>query len=698
MHITRCDNPAYLSFARQLLRSLSNVKDGTVTKHIGDVTVTVRKVFGHEYVSIASGEVVYEFFTTGDLYNSLDGLDLEHLAKTENYIIPRGYFIRAKSNGDAQLVLSTNKPFIGEKPVPYFNQHDDFFSNREFIKRPIQVDLITEPVYESSFGHRCFSVWSQRPTPYDDVEFDIVGNRLHGLATKSHVADTDWPRTVATTTRVHTDVNGVKTKVELMVVVTQTWDVVIYKISDASEPMYDHPTYPQLGLTTKLNARLVKLQIPTPAAMDKNTFDGSARETHKSNEEAYLEKRRKMCVRINPDCTKLCFNYDEVWNWWETYKVNCFLEFELNIDLAQSGDIVASLQKLQSIDSGSHRMRVLDCDYLMPSKGGLAKKFEDLGCKTGDLIVLCQYVTADAFRDGVGTLVSADDNYLYVVNQTTGVVLVEIPSECSAVDSEHFGQWNYSKKFNITLYFEFIDLKSLSFALTIEDSRGGVYLGGQGVDKYKAAYALFVHGKKFASAGAFDILFNTPVKKQNIEFSLEDRWSSQLDPTHNFVCDVFGSWSYHSFFYSDFFGTRWLIDGNGVTGEVDESLCLRKTFTHPKNMLTFKDAFAFDFVVFAKKNADGYTEKITSHKELFEKATGLNFNTRWHIALIRNGESSYHNVQGRPAFSRIEAWGQIQGSMTITRAILKAYPVYQRLQDSTLFVNCPIVSAAGLFA
>ena len=115
MHITRCDDPAYLSFARQLLRSLSNVKDGTVTKHIGDVTVTVRKVFGHEYVSIASGDVVYEFFTTGDLYNSLEGLDLEHLAKTEKYIIPRGYFIRAKSNGDAQLVLSTNKPFIGEK-------------------------------------------------------------------------------------------------------------------------------------------------------------------------------------------------------------------------------------------------------------------------------------------------------------------------------------------------------------------------------------------------------------------------------------------------------------------------------------------------------------------------------------------------------------------------------------------------------
>lgn len=684
MHITRCDDPAYLSFARQLLRSLSNVKNGTVTKHIGDVTVTVRKVFGHEYVSIASGEVVYEFFTTGDLYNSLEGLDLEHLAKTEKYIIPRGYFIRAKSNGDAQLFLSTNEPFIGEKPVPYTNQHDFFEKGRYRVKRPIQVDLITEPVYESSFGHRCFSVWSQRPTPYDDVQYDIVGNRLHGLATKSHVADTDWPRAVATTTRVHTDVNGVKTKVELMVVVTQTWDVVIYKISDASEPMYDHPTYPQLGLTTKPGAGVVKLQIPTPAAMDKNTFDGSARETYGSNKEAYSEKLRKMCVRINPDCTKLCFNYDEVWNWGASYKVNCFVEFELTIDLEQSGDIVASLQKLQSIDSGSHRMRVLDCDYLMPSKGGLAKKFEDLGCKTGDLIVLCQYVTADAFR-AQSTIVYAADNYLYVVNQTTGVVLVEIPSERSFVA-------------NITLYFEFIDLKSLSFALTIEDATGGVYMGGYGVDKYKAAYALFVHGKKFASAGAFDVLFNTPVKKQNIEFELEDRWSSHLDPTHNFVCDTFGSWSYHSFFYTNFFGTRWLIDGNGVTGEVDESLCLRKTFTHPKNMLTFKDAFAFDFVVFAKKNADGYTEKITSHKELFEKATGLNFNTRWHIALINNGVSSYHNVQGRPAFWRIEAWGQIQGSMVVTRNVLRTYPVYQRLQDSTLFANCPIVSAAGLFA
>ena len=67
MHITRCDDPSYLSFARQLLRSLSGVKNGTVTKLIGDVTVTVKKVFGHEYVTIArGGGVGYEFFTTGD--------------------------------------------------------------------------------------------------------------------------------------------------------------------------------------------------------------------------------------------------------------------------------------------------------------------------------------------------------------------------------------------------------------------------------------------------------------------------------------------------------------------------------------------------------------------------------------------------------------------------------------------------------
>ena len=694
MHITRCDDPAYLSFARQLLRSLSNVKNGTVTKYIGDVTVTVRKVFGHEYVSIASGDVVYEFFTTGDLYNTLEGLDLVQLARTDHSIIPRGYFIRAKSNGDAQLFLSTNEPFIGEKAVPYINQHA-FFDKARRVNRPLQVSLITEPVYESSFGHRCFSVWSQRPTPYTDVKYDIVGNRLHGLSTKPHVVDTDWPRTVATTTRVHTDVNGVKTKVGLMVVVTQTWDVVIYKISDASEPMYDHPTYPQLGLTTKPGAGVVKLQIPTPAGMEKNTFDGSARETYGSNKEAYTEKYRKMCVRINPDCTKLCFNYDEIHRAWEPRKLNCFVEFELTIDLEESGDIVASLQKLQSIDSGMPRMRVLDCDYLMPSKGGLAKKFEDLGCKTGDLIVLCQYVTAEAIDTFSGIQFMVDDNCLYFVNQTTGVVLIEIPSECSAVDSEKFGQEVHTL-FNINMYFEFIDLKSLSFALTIEDARGD-YLGGQGVGNYKAAYALFVHGKKFASAGAFDVLFNTPVKKQNSAFPLADLWCSQLDPTHNFVCDTFGNWSYHSFFYSDFFGTRFLTDVNGVTGASDESLCLRKTFTHPKNMLMFTDAFAFDFVVFATKNANGYTEKITSHKQLFEKATGLNFNTRWRKGLISYGQNTSHIVAGGSGVERNEAWGQAHGSMTFTREILKAYPVYQQHQDSTLFVNCPIVSAVGLF-
>jgi hypothetical protein len=694
MHIQRCDDPAYLSFARQLLRSLANVKDGTVTKHAGDVTVTVRKVFGHEYVSIASGEVAYEFFTTGDLYNSLDGLNLEELAKTEKYIIPRGYFIRAKSNGDAQLVLSTNEPFIGEKPVPHINQHD-FFYNRHRINRQIQVSLITEPVFESAFGQRCVSVWSQRPTPYSDYEYDIVGNRLQGLATTPHVADTDWPRTVATTTRVHTDVNGVKTNVGLMVVVTQTWEVVIYKISEASEPLYEHPDYPQLLLTTKPDTRLVKLQIPLPAGMEKNKFDGSARETHKSSDAVYREQHRRMCVRINPDCTKLCFNYDEVQlNYYEPYKLNCFVEFELNIDVAQSGEIVASVQKKQSIDSGNPRRRVLDCDYLMPSKGGLAKKFEDLGCKTGDLIVLCQHMGSDeVFGSMYGERLHAYDNYLYVVNQTTGVVLIEIPSECdSDVPSDYDPEtgMDWLNNSHPATFFEFIDLKSLSLAVVVENDWA---YGGRGLDDYKAAYALFVHGKKFASAGSFDILFNKPVKKHRWSFPFPDRWAGSLDPTHNFVCDIFGSWSYHSFFYSNFFGIRSLTDSGGVTGATDDSLCFSKTFTHPKNMLTF----AFDFVVFATKNAKGYSEKITSHKQLFEKATGLKFNTRWHKENVRNGVNVAHIVVTGGGFERNEAWGQIHGSITEARNMLRMYPVLQHY-DSTMFANCPIVSAAGLFA
>ena len=108
MHISRCDNPAYLSFARQLLRSLSNVKNGIVTKHIGDVTVTVRKVFGHEYVSIASGGGSYLFFTTGDGVDQLAGYsDAELLADGERpFLFPEEYFVKVTANR-ASIILTT---------------------------------------------------------------------------------------------------------------------------------------------------------------------------------------------------------------------------------------------------------------------------------------------------------------------------------------------------------------------------------------------------------------------------------------------------------------------------------------------------------------------------------------------------------------------------------------------------------------
>ena len=77
MHIVRCDDPSYLSFARQLLRSLSGVKNGTVTKLVSDATVTVKKVFGHEYVTITRDLLSIRSLTPGDFTH--DGLRLRRV-------------------------------------------------------------------------------------------------------------------------------------------------------------------------------------------------------------------------------------------------------------------------------------------------------------------------------------------------------------------------------------------------------------------------------------------------------------------------------------------------------------------------------------------------------------------------------------------------------------------------------------------
>ena len=726
MHIVRCDDQSYLSFARQLLRSLSNVKNGTVTKHIADATVTVRKVFGHEYVSITKGGGVgYEFFTTGDVYDCLYGLNMRELATSDNYIIPRGYFIRATSNGGATLLLSTNAPTIEDKPVPYVDQKE-FFGRKTAVGRAVQVSLITEPVYESSYGSRCESVWSQRPTPHSDYGYDVVGNRLLGFKSTPHVADTDWPRTIATTTRTHIDSTGNKTDVWLMVVVTQTWDVCVYKVGDSGEPSHAHPEYPQLLLTTAVNAQVAKVKIPLPDKMDKNLFSGSARSAYQSNKLDYLEKHRRMCVRINPDCTKLCFTYDADYP-------NSFIEFSLNINMNQYGEILLSLNKSKSFDIGSHKLRVLDCDYLMPSKGFLKKKFTELGCNTGDLIVLCQNVRV---INGLGTF--ADDNYFYVVNKTTNVVLIEIPSNyCEVNYQPNYGmnglQVSYTELADeiivdymvgnslptlpylpaslaakpISLFFEFIDLKSLSLSLTVEQFT-------LSEPEYKSTYAIFIHGKPFEKTGDFDTLFNIPVKRHkwgvhSYEIFTQGRvetvrwvglhnqldaelWHTSLDPTHNFVCDIQGNWSYHSFFYRDFYGRKFSPETQQWSGVSWESSC-----TYPANAVKFKDAFCFDFVVFVTKNAGEYVEKITSHKVLFEKATGLKFNTRRSM----NGDKFAWNYKvaflDDFLYDRGGARGQLLASITNARNVLRKYPVYQYV-DSDYIYSSPVVSATGLFA
>ena len=615
MHIQRCDDPAYLSFARHLLRSLSNVKNGTVTKHIGEVTVTVRKVFGHEYVSISSTGVWYEFFTTGDVYDCLFGVNLKALAASDTHLMPEGYFIRASANGGASVLLSTHRASIGDKKINYVKP-SEFFGRKTAISRSIQVSLITEPVYESKFGARCESVWSQRPTPLSDYGYDVVGNKLSGFKSTPHVADTDWPRTVAITTREYTDLLGHINKVKLMVIVTQTWDVCVYRTSDASEPYHKHPIYQQLWLTTKDNAKITTAKIPLPDGIEVNHFSGSARELYGKNPSSYLENHRRMCVRLNSDCTKLCFTYDKT----GVYP-NAFIEFALNILLDNNGAVSLSMQKTQEINAINDKLRVFDCDYLMPAKGHLKKKFDAVGCKEGDLIILCQKVRTLA---GYGTF--ADDNYIYVVNKTTGVVIIDIPSSYVSVNYEpiyetygtpttytemsdaelvsYINSNNTPVRYNANPYvgfdylsFEFLDLKSLSLSVIIEN----------GVDA--STYALFVHGVLFAKAGDFDTLFNVENKQhkfgvhsykiftqgawENVETAIfynyldTDNWFDFTDPTHNFVTDVNGNWSHHSFFYRDFFGKHYNAETGVWLGDAWLS-----NFTHKGNVISFKDLYS----------------------------------------------------------------------------------------------------------
>lgn len=149
MHIQRCDDPSYLSFARQLLRSLSNVKNGTVTKHIADVTVTVRKVFGHEYVSISSTGGGYEFFTTGDKqsHEYIEGWQPNGNPTGSNAGWYKGYGVRVTHLGGGKFKATPTGSNIESSPENKW-VYDPAPGFSLFLwSKAGQVNGITEPIH-----------------------------------------------------------------------------------------------------------------------------------------------------------------------------------------------------------------------------------------------------------------------------------------------------------------------------------------------------------------------------------------------------------------------------------------------------------------------------------------------------------------------------------------------------------------------
>ena len=451
MHITRCDDPAYLSFARQLLRSLSNVKNGTVTKHIGDVTVTVRKVFGHEYVSIASGGGgSYLFFTTGDGVDQLAGYsDAELLVEgwLSHLLFPEGYFVKVTANS-ASIILTT-KPqgeeeeaagVKGLAKIPYepsrtILQAPSAVRAGALGVYPLQVSGITEPVRYASDFRANHSVWSQYPCNLIDIQYDVLGNVIgqggvHSI--KDAAADTDWPRQISRCTR--TTPKG--DSVELIVIVTQALEVCAYRTSVCDGVARFNPRYPQQFLNVRDDGvdYVARARIPLPDNMVKNKFDGEARARHARGEEVYKKEQVEVGVRVNSTSTRLCFVYDVRVDSLEAHKKDLayshFVEFGLDITVGEKEhEVQIHIDRLRTYTPEADGFYTYDCDYVMAARNTLKNKFAAIGCATDDLILVKNPIikTFVAVEDTASLIVQSKHNVFFITNATTDKNIITLP-------------------------------------------------------------------------------------------------------------------------------------------------------------------------------------------------------------------------------------------------------------------------------
>lgn len=686
MHIQRCDDPSYLSFARQLLRSLSNVKNGVVTKHIADVTVTVRKVFGHEYVSIHSNSGSYLFFTTGDVADQLTGYtedDLFGAKAAGNWLFPQGYFVRVTPK-TSEIVLTTKLPATDSVNAPYVPAKsilaDRGVAHKLLGAYPLQVDGVTEPVRYADDFRANHTVWSMNPCKASDIGFDVIGNTLptNGFVATIKNADTDWPRLVARCTR--KDVHG--EVVELMVIVTQALEVCAYRTEACDGTLRKNPSYPQQWYNIRDDGieYVTKKAIPLPKDMIKNGFDGEARAEFARNEQSYSEKAVEIGVRLNSTATRLCFTFDVAHKFFgELLDYGHFAEYAVDLSVGEKlEDVHLTITLLRTFTPATDGFHTYDCDYIMPARKTLKNKLLAIGCSTDDLVLVKDPIVISKGSAGE-TIVQSKHNVFYIANASTNKNIITLPRSNQRHITDFYRSLVPPDRHDFVtgqLYIESLELRSLSVAYSFGLPKAdGTQLSGT---------CVFVHGVKVFSTPDFDTLDSLIMSSPHLNrirnfggthyyegrpdwfgFMVYTSW--WLDPTTIFITHPNGHWAYRGFYK-----TQPLSGPSEKTSQIG-------------------GVFVFDQIVFYD---DKGVETRTSHKKAFEKASGLLFSNTF--SMDKLGETldvGFYATATEVQFSPVN-FGLMLTSINFAIAQMTA----RNTRDSRWVFRAPILSAYGSFS
>lgn len=548
-----------------MLRTIANKPNGSVRKILDKATIFVKRVHGHEYVSIAVEALnEYFFFTSGDVLNQCVGytdptLFNYELGKTDGFYHPQGYYLKVTATGASVVLTTKPQPPETEKPFPY-TQFDKFGANPQTLpaKRAIgryavQVSGITEPMrFNAPDGRANQTVWEQSPCCAKDEGFDIIGNTIGqgGVSSAKHAAaDTDWPRTI--TRCVRKDPN--KVDVELIVIVTQSMEICVYRTEVCDGNGRFSSVYPQQYLNIREGDidYVARAKIPMPAGAHGNRFTGEARAEFKRDPLEFHTKSHEHNVRMNSTSSRFCFTYDlsSVYTTFDTFDAGHCAEYELDIQIGmRPEDITLTITPYRTFTPAKDGFIVYACDYLMYAKDTLKKLFAEMDCETDDLILLKNPVTVT-----MGGLVKSTQNVFYMANETKKKNIIALPHwmQAQAVglasgyadftishethQYEGIGNIVFTEGVLLTAggvatfprgddyvggatYIESLELRSLSVAYSVVlsdyaniDENSDVPINEQ--TEHLEGYAVFVHGKKEFSNTDFDLIESRIMKR-----------------------------------------------------------------------------------------------------------------------------------------------------------------------------------------